>query len=43
MKKAVSTHSMSIESLQKKIEDLQETIAPLIPYSDLLLDDGGDK
>ena len=35
---AVSTYSMSIESLEKEIEDGQNAIKPLIPYSDLLLD-----
>ena len=35
---AVSTYSMSIESLEKEIEEGQNAIAPLIPYSNLLLD-----
>ena len=34
----VSTYFMSIESLEKEIEDGQNAIAPLIPYSNLLLD-----
>jgi|TARA_B110001454_G_scaffold15676_1_gene14066 DNA repair exonuclease SbcCD ATPase subunit len=37
---AVSTYSMSIESLEREIEEGQNAIAPLIPYSDLLLGDG---
>ena len=36
----VSTYFMSIESLEKEIEEGQNAIAPLIPYSDLLLSDG---
>ena len=34
----VSTYFMSIESLEKEIEEGQNAIAPLIPYSNLLLD-----
>ena len=29
-----------VESLEKEIEEGQNAIAPLIPYSNLLLDDG---
>tara|TARA_Y100001935_G_scaffold245254_1_gene238642 strand:- start:319 stop:1164 length:846 start_codon:yes stop_codon:yes gene_type:complete len=38
LEEAVSTYSWSIESLEGEIEDGQNAIRPLIPYSDLLLD-----
>ena len=38
LEEAVSTYSWSIESLEGEIEDGQNAIKPLIPYSDLLLD-----
>jgi chromosome segregation ATPase len=36
---SVSAYSKAVESLEKEIEDGQNAIAPLIPYSDLLLGD----
>ena len=40
LEKSVSACSKAIESLEKEIEEGQNAIAPLIPYSNLLLDDG---
>lgn len=39
LENSVSDRLNEIEYLEKEIEDLQNAIAPLIPYSDLLLDD----